>query len=178
MNLALCKQRRACATSKRSASCANQHAPPGVQEIVRRVLAVAVLALFAAGCRGTDWSAEWTDRRGEEVPDSILVTYRGDEHCDWQSAAFLDVGWPLGRRHATAAGARRYVRDPEGLFPGLLLAEFDGDAELPRDARFTGYRSGDAELWLSPTEADRALFVVRGDVVERWPRARDALACA
>jgi hypothetical protein len=154
------------------------HAPPGVQEIVRPLLAVAVLALFAAGCGGTDWSAEWTDRRGEEVPDSILVTYRGDEHCDWQSAVFLDVGWPLGTRHTTAADARRYVRDPEGLFPELLLAEFDGDAELPRDARFTGYRRGDAELWLSPTEADRALFVVRGDVIERWPRTRDVLGCA
>lgn len=157
---------------------ANQHAPPAVQEIVRSLLAVAVLTLFAAACGGTDWGAEWTNSRGEEVPDSVLVTHHGAEHCGWQSAVFLSVGWPLGTPRPTVAGTRLYVRDPEGLFPELLLAAFDADAELPPDARFTGFRRGEAELWLSPSEADRALFVVRGDKVEGWPRAREVFACA
>ena len=125
-----------------------------------------------------DWNGDWTNSRGEEVADSVLATYRGAEHCDWQSAVFLSVGWPLGRSHTTDAGERLYVRDPDGLFPELLLAAFDEDSKLPRDARFTGYRRGDAELWLSPSQADRAIFVVQGDDVERWPRARKVFACA
>jgi hypothetical protein len=144
---------------------------------MRPLFAVAVVAVFTAGCGGTDWSDEWTDSRGNEVPDSVLVTYRGAEHCDWQSAVFLETGWPLGTRHVTGAGARMFVRDPDGLFSDQLLAEFDDNAELPRDARSTGYRRGDVELWLSPSEADRALFVVRAEV-ERWPRARERFGCA
>jgi hypothetical protein len=145
---------------------------------VRPLLAVAAASVFAGGCGGTDWGGHWTDGRGEEVPDSVLVTYRGAEHCDWQSAVFLITGWPLGTQHATAAGARMYVRDPEGLFPDLLLATFDAETELPHEARFTGYRRGDAELWISPAEAGRAIFIVRGDDAERWPRARRVFACA
>jgi hypothetical protein len=48
---------------------------------------------------------------------------------------------------------------------------------LPPDARATGYRNGELELWLSPSARDSAYLRV-GDDVERWPRADPVVACA
>jgi hypothetical protein len=71
-----------------------------------------------------------------------------------------------------------YVRDPEGLFTKYLSSEFRGDVDLPRQAHSTGYSRGDAQLWLDSSGADEYVFVVRGDEVERWPRAKQLIACA
>jgi hypothetical protein len=70
------------------------------------------------------------------------------------------------------------VRDPENLVPELLRAGFQPSTVLPSDAQFTGYRYGSDELWVSNDTVDEATYVVRGGVVERWPRASDLLACA
>lgn len=125
-----------------------------------------------------DWDGAWVDAQGRTAPENVIVSYRGPEHCDWQSAVFLSVGWPLGTARPTSTGTRLYVRDAEGLFPELLLSSFEDDAELPRAARFTGYRRHGAELWISSTDVDRRVYVVRGDDVESWPRAARVFACA
>jgi hypothetical protein len=50
---------------------------------------------------------------------------------------------------------------------------------FPNDAEYTGYHRGDWQLWRSPGDVDRAVYLVAGDgVVERWPRAEQLIACA
>ncbi|MGH3060436.1 MAG: hypothetical protein ACRDNA_03375 [Gaiellaceae bacterium] len=45
------------------------------------------------------------------------------------------------------------------------------------DARFSGYRNDEWELWISPSEVDRHVYLVHGSAVERWPRAWPWIAC-
>ncbi|MFE6487644.1 hypothetical protein ACFVGN_32575 [Streptomyces sp. NPDC057757] len=110
----------------------------------------------------------WTDRAGDRVPTTVLSSYPGAEHCDWESAHFLGVG---GIRDG-----RQYARDPRGVLgTDLLTAPYDGDVRMPADARDTGYRLDGRELWLSD---DRATAYVRtDDAVEAWPRTKDWVAC-
>jgi hypothetical protein len=92
--------------------------------------------------------------------------------CDRGQVAILSIGRPLGERMDPLVH-REYVRDPAGEFlgNGWLTEPFDGGARLPADAIDTGWTNGNIDLWLSPGEQERAIYLVRGDVVERWPRA-------
>jgi hypothetical protein len=106
----------------------------------------------------------WTDRAGERVPTTEVSSGPGDDHCDWREVHFLDLG------------ERRYARDPEGLLePGTLTAPYDGSAHLPADARDTGYRYGDRQLWL--TDDRRTAYVRTADGVEAWPLLEEHMAC-
>ncbi|KAB1990490.1 hypothetical protein [Streptomyces triticiradicis] len=103
----------------------------------------------------------WTDRYGHRVPTTEVSSTAGFEHCDWQSAHFLDLG-----EHG-----RQYVRDPRGIFSlDVLTAAYDGDVRMPADARDTGYRYGDRRLWLTPDR--RTAYVKTSDGVEAWPAAK------
>ncbi|MGW3667020.1 hypothetical protein [Streptomyces sp. NPDC005141] len=108
----------------------------------------------------------WTDREGHRVPTTVVTSSVGAEHCDWQSAHFLD----LGHR------GRLYVRDPHGIFDGeTLTAAYDGDVRMPANARDTSYHYRDWNLWLAP---DRSTAYVRtSDGVEAWPAAKQGFAC-
>ncbi|MET9897030.1 hypothetical protein [Streptomyces sp. NPDC006446] len=108
----------------------------------------------------------WTDRDGHRVPTTVVTSSVGAEHCDWQSAHFLDLG---DRGHL-------YVRDPRGVFsPQALTGTYDGDVRMPADARDTGYRYHDWKLWLAP---DRSTAYVRTpEGVEAWPAAKPGLGC-
>ena len=67
---------------------------------------------------------------------------------------------------------RQYVRDPSG---GIVTGNghpFDATAQLPESARFSGYRRGDAELWVG-SDADEFVYLVFDDHAERWPRTFD-----
>jgi hypothetical protein len=153
----------------------------GVVDGMRHSLAV-VVVLLSAACTpviGSRWDGPWTDRRGREVREDVISTYEGAEHCEWDSAVFLHVGWPLGRAARDASEARQYIRDPEGLFEDEVRLPFDDDAALPRHAEYTGYHLGDVELWLSPTDAAKAVYLVDDGDVERWTRPRrESIACA
>ena len=113
----------------------------------------------------------WHDQQGDRVPVSRITHYPGPEHCDWQDITFLSLG----------DGRTQYLGDRNGEFAGqgLLTTTYDGDAELPNDATDTGYEYDNWHLWLA---ADRsAAYVV--DVAdpsraERWPAAKDMIACA
>ncbi|GGX90615.1 hypothetical protein [Streptomyces fructofermentans] len=110
----------------------------------------------------------WTDGRGRRLPLSTISSSQGSEHCDWQSAHFLELG----------SGADRvlYARDPKGVLDGMLTAAYDGDATLPDDARDTGYRRGEKRLWLSE---DRTKAYVRtSGTVEMWPAVKPRMGCA
>jgi hypothetical protein len=116
----------------------------------------------------------WT-HRGQPVPASEIAAAAGPEHCGWQSVTFLSVGWPLGTRPATAAGARQFIRDPRHVLPRSL--QFKTNAMLPSDAHPTGYFYGVVELYLSPTDQGRAVYLVSDGSIERWPRSDPMLVC-
>jgi len=116
----------------------------------------------------------WHDQAGDRVPVSTITHYPGPEHCDWQDITFLSMG--DGRAETQYLGG-----DGTEEFAGqdLLTTTYDGDTVLPDDATDTGYEYDDWHLWLA---SDRtAAYVVGTDdpsQVERWPAAKDSIACA
>lgn len=110
----------------------------------------------------------WTDRSGRRVPLTVISSSVGSAHCDWQGAHFLGLG--EGR------DGRTYARDPHGVLGDeMLLGEYDGDVPMPADARDTGYRLRDWQLWLSGDE--KVAYVRTSDGVEAWPRVKDGMLC-
>jgi hypothetical protein len=89
--------------------------------------------------------------------------------CNWETALFLEVGWPLGTVADTPDTTRLFVRDPDGIFADAESVAFEAQAELPVDAINTGFHRGTWELWTSATIADKAAFLVNGNTVEKWP---------
>jgi hypothetical protein len=121
----------------------------------------------------------WSDESGRPADPLVLAAFAGPESCGWDSAAFLEIGWPFGSQALTIDTVRRYVRDPDGLFNDgyIIRDELDLSAEVPADATFAGYRSGDIELWTSPSTIDRAVFLRWPDHVEQWPRMENVASC-
>jgi hypothetical protein len=95
------------------------------------------------------------------------------------SATFMNLAWPLGTIALSFDDQRQYVRDPEGLFDDALRVGYLADTTLPSDAVDTGYHRGPWQLWVSPNQADDAVFVLDGDtnVVERWGRSSQPILC-
>ncbi|MEV6599307.1 hypothetical protein AB0M36_21000 [Actinoplanes sp. NPDC051346] len=116
---------------------------------------------------GPAWS-----RAGRQVGPEEVSTSAGSDHCGWQTATFLGVG----SSHPGFAVERRvFFRDPGGVLPrspGKLVI----GASLPEDARDTGYRLGDLQLWLASSDPTGAYLRVETDI-ERWPRSGPAHAC-
>jgi hypothetical protein len=156
----------------------------------RIVLAASLVALFGAACdRNMTGSAEvdptvshgqaqsgvvasphrWCNA-ARECPSPDRIHAReipferpGPEHCGWETATFI----------AFLDG--QYVRDEIGTVTTVADVRYDPSAMLPPDARFTGWRRGDQELWLSPSELGGrfgvylSIYIVRPDQVERLP---------
>lgn len=120
---------------------------------------------------------EWT-REGRTVPREEIAAIAGPDHCRWQSATFLFIGWPPGTFAGTAALARQYVRDPHGAINSSLSQRLAINIDPPRDARPTGYRLGSIEIYLSPSDQDEAIYVVGPRGAERWPRSEPMTLCA
>jgi hypothetical protein len=118
----------------------------------------------------------WT-RDGKAVSWRELSSRAGLAHCDWESATFLSIGWPVGTVSDTAAQTRQYIRDPRGAVRAALRDRLRLRAELPADAGATGYRYGPLEVYLSPSDQDEAIYVVGGGRVERWPRSEPMALC-
>jgi hypothetical protein len=55
---------------------------------------------------------------------------------------------------------------------------FDPNAELPTDAHDTGFNRNAWHLWVSDDRIKRAVWLVHGDTVERWPAANHIFGCA
>lgn len=118
----------------------------------------------------------WT-KDGRAVDGQELNSIAGPDHCDWQSAVIMHLGWPLGTVSRSSAEVRQFIRDPDGVIDPSLRNRLAIAIDLAADATDTGYRNGDLELWLSPSTPDAAYLRV-GDDVERWPRADPVIACA
>lgn len=151
------------------------------------MILAAVLGLFTGGSGPADAVRDyfspppsspglvWT-KDGRTVGGRELNAMAGAEHCGWESAAFVHLGWPLGTVSTTIAQARQYVRDPQGVVPGGFREGLRLGAALPSDARDTGYRTGALHLWLASSDPD-AIYLRVGQDVERWPRAVRPVAC-
>lgn len=119
----------------------------------------------------------WT-REGRAVSQFELVTIAGPAHCGWESATFVFIGWPPGTVAPDASGARQYIRDPQGVIDGRYRELLERDVKLPSDAKPTGHRLGAIELYVSPSDDDRWIYVAGPSNVERWPRADPMALCA
>lgn len=117
-------------------------------------------------------------RGGRPVSTQELVTAAGPDHCGWQSATFLTIGWPPGTKAATFAHARMYIRDPLGVVRSSYRDALVLRATLPKDARATGYRHGVLEIYVSPSDQDEAIYVVSPSGAERWPRSDPPSLCS
>ena len=119
---------------------------------------------------------QWT-RNGKAVPTGELGASGGPNHCDWQSATILTIGWPLGTVSQNAGHSRSYIRDPKGVMGGTYMQRLVKDARLPAATRPTGYKLGSIELYLSPVDQDEAIYLVTPSGAERWPRADPFFGC-
>jgi hypothetical protein len=119
----------------------------------------------------------WT-RDGRRVTEFELVTIAGPEHCGWQSATVLFIAWPPGTVAPDASRSRQYVRDPQGVMLRAGQTSFERNVTLPPDAKPTGHWLGVIELYFSPTDDERWIYVVSPSGAERWPRVDPMILCA
>ncbi len=170
--------------TRRDALAVTSEAAPSCEQEVSAIkrsifgsLAVVLALLMGVACSsGSGFVGAWEDAEGRKLPDGVpggeplvLHVLAGAEHCGWQSAVFLYVAWPIGKPTETAAHIRQYIRDPKGVVAPELAKEFDADAILPEDARSTGFHREEWELWVSPSQGERYVYLVNDDDVERWP---------
>jgi hypothetical protein len=112
------------------------------------------------------------DGRGRIIsqPDQLALQTRYP--CNSGHAAVLTIGHPIGMPIDPLA-LNEYVRDPAGEFlaKGWITAPYQADAVLPDDAASTGWTNGNIEILVSPAELAKAIYIKRGEILERWPRA-------
>jgi hypothetical protein len=114
----------------------------------------------------------WCDTQyGLPIKDDELTLLTGYP-CGRERVARIWIGTPVGERIDTA-DRHEYLRDPDGyaLGEGWIDQPWRGDDDPPSDARSTGWTNGNVELWVSPSEHERFVWLRRGSVFERWPRA-------
>jgi len=105
------------------------------------ITALASVSLLAACSNSVDlssppaWPGPPWSKDGRVVSSDVLELAAGPAHCGWQSAAFLTIGWPLGRTARYATQARQYIRDPNGVVAKHPRTELDLHTKLPFDAR-------------------------------------------
>ena len=120
-----------------------------------------------AVCDPAEWPPErsdeigievWSNADGDRVPTSLIHSERGPEHCDWQEMTFLFLG--------SNGEDGEFYGSPPGDLQQFLATRYAAHAELPTDARDTGYQRDGRALWVTPAAA--YLVTTDGDA-ERWP---------
>lgn len=120
---------------------------------------------------GYDWTLE-----GEPATQLEITTIAGPDHCGWGSAAMMFIGWPPPRTAPTADYARQFVRDPNGVLGRRFRDDLRRGVTLPADARSTGFRHGDIEVFISPSD-DAGIYLVSPRDAERWPASDPMTLC-
>lgn len=116
----------------------------------------------------------WADTEDCAVRLDVLMTR---ENSCVRPALDLVMGTPLGASHRVSE-VRTFIKDAEHVISERDYHErLDLDADLPDDARDTGYRQGDVELWMRPNDNPYA-YIVHPDHVEAWPYAESPPGCA
>ena len=134
-----------------------------------------------------DFAVAWTDEQGDLLPDGlgeptpplVINTIPGPEHCGWESATIMHLAVPLGEEAYDITNIHTYVRDPSQVLPpqGIQGSFVGAVGNLPEDARFSGFRNGDIELWVAPSTFEEVVYVGRDGRFEAWPREVDGVAC-
>lgn len=67
------------------------------------------------------------------------------------------------------------MKDDDNDLTIELDVTYDADASLPPDAQYTGWHSGERQLWVSDSDRDELgpylnVYVMTPDGVHRWPR--------
>jgi hypothetical protein len=114
-------------------------------------------------------------RAGRPVDRDELATYPGAAHCDWQAVTFMALNWPLGTVSRDYGASRQYARDADGVLHGRVAPPVV-DVRLPADARDSGYRLGDLQLWLASSDED-GVYLRAGTDIERWPEVDPPVYC-
>ena len=102
----------------------------------------------------------WFDGNDVPIPNepvepggNAMTVTRGSDHCQWESAMFMHVDWPVGTGDVELVDGAQFVRDPEGLFDdGALQVGYLSDTSLPSGAIDTGYHRGAVAFWMSPAQ--------------------------
>ncbi len=153
----------------------------------KRHLALAALPvclLILAVCTRTPSQSQpevriWTTADGGPVPPRLIQMRTGVEHCGWETAWFLETRNPGDTELIPVTqNFRQFVLDPEGVVASdALKTTYEADSDLPHDAVFTGYVSEGAELWVSESTLDTAVFLVSENQAERLPSTKLPLYC-
>lgn len=106
----------------------------------------------------------WTNSAGDPVPTTTTESWRGPEHCDWQSMTFLQLGKAV------------YVRSPQSDVAAYFARPYRENADLPNNAVDTGFQRAGHKLWLSHDK--QLAYVGTKSAVEAWPRTIRPLLCA
>ncbi len=112
----------------------------------------------------------WSEATGCPIRIDVISHIHGAEHCDWEETEFITIGDPLGAsigRERLSESARRFVWNEGGAIPTLAPARSILRSELPDGAYDTGFRNGEAELWLHEA-SDSVLYRVEGDEAQVW----------
>lgn len=108
----------------------------------------------------------WVNGAGKRMPTSVVNSYFGASHCNWETVTFLTLN------------GKQFLSDPKGVFKDtgvVMRTSYEKDTVLPADAVDTGYRLDGSQLW-KDSDAE-AVFVVTADSVERWPGVAEPLGC-
>ncbi|MEX1103717.1 MAG: hypothetical protein WED87_05685 [Dehalococcoidia bacterium] len=145
-----------------------------------RVFLVLCAAMLLAGCGSSGFElGTWRSADGDEMPEATIYSKHGYEHCGTEDVWIVAVG--RDRASGARIAGEIFIRDPDGDMVALLgpnrppLEPFQGDASRPDNATDTGFRNGDAELWLAADGS--AAFLVFDDRTERWPTTVFDLEC-
>ncbi|MBA4181716.1 MAG: hypothetical protein C0506_14095 [Anaerolinea sp.] len=129
--------------------------------------------LALAACGGAE-PAIWTG------PSPSVSESFGAAHCGWEDVRYLVVEADVFSQagiviHGVGSGPTQlYAKAPPGVLRSTSTSgPFVSSAALPADSIDTGFRSGDRQLWVSPTEGIEAVFVLKDEKVEKWPRFLD-----
>lgn len=108
----------------------------------------------------------WADAGGDRVPTSLVYSFPGAEHCQWQDVTFLFLG--------SDGRDGRFLGHPSPELAGFLRTTYAAHAALPREAKDTGYARDGRELWVT---TDAAYLVGADGDAERWPAEKKPIGC-
>ena len=117
----------------------------------------------------------WT-RDGQRASEFEITTIAGPAHCGWEAAAMMFIAWPPPTIAPSGDRTRQFIRDPQAAVDPRFREQFRQRVNLPADARSTGFRHGDIEVFFSPSDETGIYLVSRFDA-ERWPRSDPQTLC-
>jgi hypothetical protein len=152
-----------------TASCGEQYEDPNSETCQRYG---SITNLSAEPRYSANHLHRWSTSDGCALRLDVLMTRQGEDACGGEEVADILMGTPLGAS-TERSEARTFIRDPNGILTNRRTSEaFDADAELPPNAKATGFQQDDYELWMLRGKDDFVYLVDEEGNVEAWPRPR------